>query len=283
MAERPQLELAKFLKQQGRRGVIRAKTFIPTAAQEAKFQRIINRLIKEWTGVLKSTVIPEYANAIAQSGSVGSIGLLAGSSEPVDRLERALELGAARTTAFAASTAPELEVWAQEYAKWHLDKLTASIRQATGVEIQPALSLPDTNSLLRAATRRNVALIQGLDGDMKKRVTQAVIDSFNDRKAVNALRKRLVDDLGFAPGRARIIAQDQIGKYTKELDQFRHTQLGIEKYVWVTVGDDRVRPTHAANEGKIFAWSKPPAATGHPGDDINCRCRAMAYIEPDNA
>jgi len=50
-------------------------------------------------------------------------------------------------------------------------------------------------------------------------------------------------------------------------------------YIWRTTGDDKVRPSHAANEGKIFAWAKPPA-TGHSGEDYNCRCTAEPYISP---
>ncbi|MFZ4125047.1 MAG: phage minor head protein [Rickettsiales bacterium] len=49
-------------------------------------------------------------------------------------------------------------------------------------------------------------------------------------------------------------------------------------YIWRTAGDGKVRASHAANEGKIFAWDTPPP-TGHPGEDYNCRCKAVAYIQ----
>lgn len=48
------------------------------------------------------------------------------------------------------------------------------------------------------------------------------------------------------------------------------------QYIWRTQGDDKVRPSHAANEGKIFAWDNPPA-TGNPGDEYGCRCTAEPY------
>lgn len=48
-------------------------------------------------------------------------------------------------------------------------------------------------------------------------------------------------------------------------------------YIWRTRGDSKVRPSHAANDGKIFAWDDPPP-TGHPGEDFGCRCRAEAYL-----
>ncbi len=47
-------------------------------------------------------------------------------------------------------------------------------------------------------------------------------------------------------------------------------------YIWHTRGDDKVRPSHAANNGKIFAWDNPPA-TGNPGEEYGCRCWAEPY------
>ncbi len=44
-------------------------------------------------------------------------------------------------------------------------------------------------------------------------------------------------------------------------------------YIWHTQEDDRVRPTHAANDHGFFAWNLPPA-TGNPGDAYGCRCWA---------
>jgi hypothetical protein len=48
-------------------------------------------------------------------------------------------------------------------------------------------------------------------------------------------------------------------------------------YIWRTRSDDKVRSSHAANNGKIFAWDNPPP-TGHPGDDFGCKCVAEPYI-----
>ena len=58
----------------------------------------------------------------------------------------------------------------------------------------------------------------------------------------------------------------------RRLEHRRQRTEGVTHYIWHTEGDDRVRPDHAANDGKIFRWDDPPS-TGHPGDDFNCRCR----------
>jgi hypothetical protein len=48
-------------------------------------------------------------------------------------------------------------------------------------------------------------------------------------------------------------------------------------YIWRTKNDDKVRSSHAAYDGKLFAWSNPPEK-GHPGKDYNCRCEAEPYV-----
>ncbi|MFZ4125704.1 MAG: phage minor head protein [Rickettsiales bacterium] len=44
-------------------------------------------------------------------------------------------------------------------------------------------------------------------------------------------------------------------------------------YIWRTEGDEKVRASHAINNGLIFSRENPPS-TGHPGEDYNCRCWA---------
>ncbi len=50
---------------------------------------------------------------------------------------------------------------------------------------------------------------------------------------------------------------------------------GITHYKWITMGDDKVRSSHAANDGKIFSWNDSPK----PGEEHNCRCIAEPVVE----
>lgn len=43
-----------------------------------------------------------------------------------------------------------------------------------------------------------------------------------------------------------------------------------EKYVWVTFGDDKVRPEHEMLDGEVRTWYDTP----HPGEEYGCRCHA---------
>lgn len=52
-------------------------------------------------------------------------------------------------------------------------------------------------------------------------------------------------------------------------------------HIWRTRDDEKVRSSHAANDGQVFAWDDPPP-TGHPGEDYECRCTAEPYY-PESA
>lgn len=68
-------------------------------------------------------------------------------------------------------------------------------------------------------------------------------------------------------------------RYGTPIDHSLKQARPTTHYLWRTRRDGRVRPEHAANEGKIFAWDDPPP-TGHPGGDYGCRCTAEPY-QPD--
>ncbi len=82
------------------------------------------------------------------------------------------------------------------------------------------------------------------------------------------------------PSKVKMLASHFYGKLT-ELIQ---ADAGYTHYIWHTQDDEKTRPSHAANDGKVFAWDSPPP-TGHPGHDYNCRCYAepvrVEPIDPD--
>jgi SPP1 gp7 family putative phage head morphogenesis protein len=57
------------------------------------------------------------------------------------------------------------------------------------------------------------------------------------------------------------------------INQLRQLDLGIEKYIWRSRDDSKVRDSHAGFDDQVFRWDQPPAG-GHPGQAHNCRCVA---------
>ncbi len=71
-------------------------------------------------------------------------------------------------------------------------------------------------------------------------------------------------------------AFDAYLRYGTRIDLSSKAANRTGRYVWRTREDDKVRPSHAANNGRVFSWSDPPP-TGHPGEAPGCRCRAVAH------
>ncbi|MHC0054840.1 RNase A-like domain-containing protein [Actibacterium sp. D379-3] len=59
------------------------------------------------------------------------------------------------------------------------------------------------------------------------------------------------------------------------INELRQQDLGIERYIWRSQDDAKVRASHAEYDDRVFRWDTPPEG-GHPGQAHNCRC----YAEP---
>jgi SPP1 gp7 family putative phage head morphogenesis protein len=84
-----------------------------------------------------------------------------------------------------------------------------------------------------------------------------------------------------ADSHASLIARDQIGKLHGELNRARQEAAGIDRFVWHTQLDDRVRPDHEELEGGIYTWQEGAPGVGIPGEPINCRCWGEPVIDRD--
>lgn len=163
---------------------------------------------------------------------------------------------------------------------YHRAAIIDTFRRATGISVIPLLKEGPIQHALHERVRGNVALIKTiprrLHASVYSKLTNALkTDPFN-RQMLEGI---LTDEFKKSAGRARLIARDQTNKAVGQFTQLRHEQIGIQKYEWSSSGDQRVRPTHQANDGKIFSYDKPPAKTGHPGWDIQCRCVAIPVFE----
>lgn len=97
-------------------------------------------------------------------------------------------------------------------------------------------------------------------------------------RRVEDLKADLLSRGNVSESRAELIARDQTLKLNGQINEARQTAAGVDKYTWSTSRDERVRESHAELEGEVFDWSSPPEV-GHPGQDFQCRCVAVPYVE----
>jgi len=164
-----------------------------------------------------------------------------------------------------------VKAWNEEYG------VNVSKQLAEPVVIYGRLKDADTVVPIKQAIRRNVDLIKTIPKQNLAQIRKAIEEGIKNGDDSYSLKKVIKELEGKNKNRAKLIARDQLQKLNSNLNQARQQTLGIRGYIWRTSNDERVRQSHKDNNGKRFQWDKPPSGTGHPGDDIQCRCVA----EPD--
>ena len=164
---------------------------------------------------------------------------------------------------------------------YHRERLIQSFSSALGADIRPFLTDADIQVFMRARIGASVDLIRTIPSrmhaDLLARMQKGFAKSPFDMQHMRGFVQQEFKSSGY---NLRRIVRDQTGKAIGGLTEKRHGQLGVEEYDWSSSADERVRPTHAANDGQRFKWSEPPEGTGHPGTDIQCRCAGLAVITP---
>lgn len=165
----------------------------------------------------------------------------------------------------------------------HRRRFVASVQSSAQINVANLLSDDDLLDMLSVNAQENVRLIKSLSGDVADHIERLALSSILEGRSNAETAKELSRLEGVDRKRAKLIARDQASKINGQMNEYRQTQAGIDEYDWRVTRDGRQRDTHDANHNKRFKWSKPPS-TGHPGKEINCRCRARAVVidDPDD-
>ena len=174
-------------------------------------------------------------------------------------------------------------------AAWNAKRWAAERAIALGHVYDPAE--PWMREALDEWTKTNRKYLTNLGDEYLNRTEMLVTDALQVGKRPEDL---LVDILrankGMTVDRARLLAEDQTGKLLGQINKARSQAIGLHKYQWLTVGDKRVRPTHASANNKIGVWENagvwiengkevPRGGQGdnsHPGQPVRCRCSSAA-------
>jgi SPP1 gp7 family putative phage head morphogenesis protein len=230
----------------------------PTAHHEEELRRIIRKIVRHWSGG-RTAIIQAYVD---------------GDAAAVQQVLNALKADGA---ALALDLNARYQSTLQAVAQWHTGEWTAVVSGALDIDVSPLLRSETIEPALRRAALDGASLIKDVDRQTARRISEATFEAFETGAGKADLEKTLRETMKLPRHRARLIARDQLGKFTGYLDELRQEEAGIETYRWATVGDHRVRPLHRKLNGKVFKWAEEPV-DGHPGVAVACRCRAEAVI-----
>ena len=163
---------------------------------------------------------------------------------------------------------------------YHRRRMIQTFRSAVRIDITRVLTNPQVDAFLSAKVSDNVALLrtipprlqEGLADKLRNELRTAPFDQ-------QRLRGVLRSEFRVQGYNLRRITRDQTNKVIGQLSEIRQRQVGVTRYTWRTAQDERVRDTHRINNSRGFEWANPPPITGHPGNDIQCRCVALPVVE----
>lgn len=215
-------------------------------------------------------------------------------------LQKAGEVAAAAELAKAAGEVAKVaqRVNLQNYSVYEKAFNLVSAASQIGGQGIPTISLPQRLNGQRAAetmaawAAKNSELIKAITDEQAKRTAALALEAVNMGTSERELSKQLANMLAVETRRARTIARTETAKLYGELTRQRDLELGLDKYIFSTSDDIRVRHSHKLMEGKTCDWNDPTVmfeggewvsrgngVMAHPGQEVNCRCVALAVID----
>ena len=100
--------------------------------------------------------------------------------------------------------------------------------------------------------------------------------------------ENLVDIIGgrfnVTKSKAKFLARQETSLLMSKMRETRYKDAGLNKYKWLTSGNEKVRDSHKRLNNNEYFWSDPPIVDdkgkrAHPGEDFNCVCIAVPILE----
>jgi SPP1 gp7 family putative phage head morphogenesis protein len=165
---------------------------------------------------------------------------------------------------------------ASDTEKFNASQLNRTLRSVVSVDVVGAE--PWLSGAINEFVHENVALIKSVPAEFFSDLERQLKRNIADGARPEELEDLITDRYNVAESRAKLIARDQVGKFNGDLNRVRQKDLGIERFVWRSMHDNRVRPEHEDRDGETYSWDDPPDGET-PGEPVQCRCYADPVLE----
>jgi SPP1 gp7 family putative phage head morphogenesis protein len=203
-----------------------------------------------------------------------------GSLKQLPELLKALTDYAKLITPWSKSVATLMlaDVYRRDSSMWRMHS------KAMGKELRHQLLTAPVGDELRQLEATQVELIKSIPLDAAKRVHELSMETLVSSARAKEIAREIMNTEGVSKAKATLIARTEVSRASSNLVEVRSKAAGSEGYTWRTSGDDDVRDSHKAMEGKYVRWTHPPTLdnmVGHAGCFPNCRCFAEPIFPND--
>lgn len=168
-------------------------------------------------------------------------------------------------------------------------------------DVQPSCAIPVVQfdpSLVTEAVkedlRKNICLIEGLDGEQTKRIYDEALVSVSKGRDLHCIAGALMAVCGMSHAKAAQVARSLSNKATVLINRERQAALGITHGIWMysgapcmknprapTEADIRQDAAHQSANGKRFEIIKGLLVSGKrtwPGVEEGCKCSSRSVL-----
>ncbi|AVH14379.1 minor capsid protein [Acinetobacter indicus] len=249
-----------------------AAPILQSRKAEIAYTRELLALVAYTQSEIKKDLIP-----MLKRYSVGDASAVQVSDRFIDEFIQALAALRNRILLITDTMAIEIARRIVEQNRQSTDQQLANmLLKFTGIDFTALMRSEDLFDAVNDAIHANVQLIKSIPSQHLDKVEQIVLNGIQSGLKSEFMVKAIQGIGHSTEKRAKLIARDQTGKLTSKLTEVRQTKLGITHYYWSCSRDERVRDSHLARDGKLYAWTHVHD-DGHPGIPIRCRCVAIPY------
>lgn len=256
------------------------KPAFPHAA-ERQYSRELNELVRQAKALTKQILLPNLPSLISEVNR--AVPSRVRQDDMIDDLASLIQnirerLGVLFSDSIISAAASRMGSTVEKVVRGNEQRQRESLAPYD-IRLGSGALTSEVRDYLRLRVSENVQLIKTLSDRHFGKLQTEVMSSITQGKRVEDIESVIDDQFDSMDANAELIARDQVGKINGQLTEITQVGLGISKYRWRGVGDERERSTHSALEGEVFSWDSPPIVDGeavHPGEAIQCRC----YAEP---
>jgi len=270
--------------------MVKKKTFNNPDSQEREYTRLLVRYSKQLQVDVERVLIPRLADIKLQ------FDVERRADSWVDTLDTLIAELARLALEAVGVVIQKLPGQFNAVSKFNEGQFKMVVKANTGLDLPPVMpgapssailgvnvfrSEPFLKPLAEGWISENTALIKSLPTRLHPELEGIIRRGVMNGQSVKDIKDQITSRYGVTDYRAKLIAQDQTLKLNADLTRYRLQSVGVERYIWRSVQDSRVRPEHAARNGNEYSW-KEGAGGEHPGQPVRCRCRAEAVWGDEN-
>lgn len=241
---------------------------------ETYYARRLRQLISNWKQIA-SDHINRMINPLVTGGS-----LMLADDDHAD------DIAAAIAIMLVAINGSESDIYLASLATSFVNSVnTFSYHNVQAQANHVGLKAIESNSTIDDYTKmkikENVALIKSMKQEFVDRIEKTIYEGINSGGGIGQIAKFLTKTTQMANNRAALIANDQTGSILGQLDTYRQQKAGAYGYIWQSMEDARVRPTHQALDQTFQKYNDPDGGDDGqmPGEPIRCRCVALPTFD----